>query len=78
MPPGVILLGQDGDEVPTSGARPKWAINGSILAFRHLSQLVPEFNTFLENNAIPGLPPKDGAELLGARFMGRWKSGMHS
>ena len=72
VPPGVILLGQDGDKV----SRPQWAVNGSILAFRHLSQLVPEFNTFLEKNAIPGLPPNDGAELLGARLMGRWKSGM--
>ena len=74
VPPGVILLGQEGDYI----TRPPWAKKGSILAFRHLSQLVPEFNTFLEKNAISGLPPQDGAELLGARLMGRWKSGMFS
>ena len=72
VPPGVILLGQEGDDI----RRPQWARNGSILAFRHLSQLVPEFNAFLEKNAIPGLPLQEGAELLGARLMGRWKSGM--
>ena len=73
--PGVILLGEKDDQ---NSSRPKWALNGSFLAFRHLSQKVPEFNSFLEKNAIPGLPPKDGAELLGARLMGRWKSGMLS
>jgi hypothetical protein len=45
--------------------------------FRHLEQLVPEFNQFLEVHAIqdPGLSPKEGSELLGARFVGRWKDG---
>ena len=36
---------------------------------------MPEFNKFLKANAIPGLPPAQGAELLGARLVGRWKSG---
>jgi Dyp-type peroxidase family len=42
-----------------------------------LRQLVPEFNQFLTSHPIPdkGLPPAQGSELLGARFMGRWKSG---
>ncbi|KAL8787765.1 MAG: hypothetical protein Q9195_007634 [Heterodermia aff. obscurata] len=76
VPPEVILLLRENDtEEAKKKAGPNWALNGSFLAFRHLSQLVPEFNTFLEKNAIPGLPPKEGAELLGARFMGRWKSG---
>jgi hypothetical protein len=48
------------------------------LVFRHLFQLVPEFNSFLKHNPIvlPGLPPDQGSELLGARLVGRWKSGL--
>ena len=60
--------------------RPSWATDGSFLAFRYLRQLVPEFNNFLSDNALevpqpiaPGDP--NGADLLGARLMGRWKSG---
>ncbi|TCD63946.1 hypothetical protein EIP91_004756 [Steccherinum ochraceum] len=68
---GVILLGRDRDF--QSFNRPDWAVDGSMLAFRYLSQLVPEFNDFLEQSANPltGLT----AEFLGARLMGRWKSG---
>ncbi|KAI1193587.1 hypothetical protein F5X97DRAFT_336665 [Nemania serpens] len=71
---GVILLGREGDDVK----RPSWALDGSFLVFRYLKQLVPEFDAFLEVNALkfqrgPGDPT--GAELLGARLMGRWKSG---
>lgn len=68
---GIILLGREGD----SAQRPSWALDGTFLAFRYLSQLVPEFNNFLKAKAIPGLPPAQGAELLGARLVGRWKSG---
>jgi Dyp-type peroxidase family len=72
-PPGVILLQEDGDTV----TRPDWAKDSSFLVFRKLRQLVPEFNQFLTSHPIPdkGLPPAQGSELLGARFMGRWKSG---
>jgi deferrochelatase/peroxidase EfeB len=47
------------------------------LAFRQLSQLVPEFHEFLDSNPVvlPGLDRKQGSELLGARLFGRWKSG---
>ena len=68
---GITLLGRVGDPIP----RPSWALDGSFLAFRYLFQLVPEFNTFLTQNPIPGLPPAEGSELLGARLVGRWKSG---
>ncbi|KAM6499969.1 hypothetical protein JOM56_005477 [Amanita muscaria] len=71
---GIILLGHDGDDVPT---RDPWMVDGSFLAFRYLFQLVPEFNKFLQNNPIkvPGLSDAEGSELLGARLVGRWKSG---
>ncbi len=64
---GIILLGREGDKQ----TRPSWALDGSFLAFRYLPQLVPEFNTFLKSKPIPGL----NAEQLGARLVGRWKSG---
>ena len=69
---GIMLLGREGDDV----TRPPWALDGSFLAFRWLFQLVPEFHTFLKRNPIPGLEPDLGSELLGARFVGRWMSGM--
>ena len=73
---GVILVGRDGDQ--QASTRPPWAIDGSFLVFRHLFQLVPEFDSFLKNNPIvlPGLPREQGSELLGARLVGRWKSGL--
>ncbi|MCJ1393012.1 hypothetical protein MMC18_005884 [Xylographa bjoerkii] len=71
VPPGTILLGREGDTV----TRPSWALDGSFISFRYLFQLVPEFNAFTKANAIPGLPVEQGSELLGARLVGRWKSG---
>lgn len=69
-----MLLGKEGDPV---SSRPSWAVEGSFLVFRQLSQLVPEFHDFLDQNPvdIPGLPRDKGSELLGARLVGRWKSG---
>ena len=79
VPQGIILLGRE-DDVPSDhnvSTRPTWALDGSFLSFRYLFQLVPEFDTFLKQNpiAIPGLPADQGSELLGARLVGRWKSG---
>lgn len=68
---GVILTGRTGD--PDAAKRPKWALDGSFLCFRKLQQLVPEFNNFLKQNALPS----GGSELLGARLVGRWKSGQY-
>ncbi|KAJ7590005.1 dye-decolorizing peroxidase precursor [Mycena floridula] len=64
---GHILLGETGDGT----SRPSWAKDGSFLVFRQLKQLVPEFNNFLVANAPNDMTP----ELLGARMVGRWKSG---
>jgi Dyp-type peroxidase family len=75
VPPGIILTGRDGDTV----SRPAWAVDGSFLAFRKLQQLVPEYKQWLLNNAVqaPGksLTRQQGADLLGARLIGRWPSG---
>ena len=84
IPQGTMLLGREGDvatdpvtlEPAGPITRPPWAVDGSFLAFRYLFQLVPEFHTFLKRNPIPGLEPDLGSELLGARFVGRWMSGM--
>ncbi|KAJ7669280.1 fungal peroxidase [Mycena polygramma] len=71
--PGSILVGESGD----TGSRPAWAKDGSFLVFRQLQQLVPEFNKFLTANPIVenGLTAQQGSDLLGARMVGRWKSG---
>ncbi|KAF5367753.1 hypothetical protein D9758_009861 [Tetrapyrgos nigripes] len=73
VPAGNILLGEDQDAT----TRPDWARGGSFLAFRQLQQKVPEFDKYLVDNAlnVPGLTAEENAELLGARFIGRWKSG---
>jgi Dyp-type peroxidase family len=82
--PGVILLGRDGDlpediagdappDAPGSVNRPSWAKDGSFMAFRFLQQKVPEFHAFIQKEASTvGIDP----ELMGARMVGRWKSGM--
>jgi Dyp-type peroxidase family len=81
--PGVLVLGQTGDNV----TRPAWAKNGSFLVYRHLQQLVPEFNKFLKDVVLSSIiiPPQPGTtdsgdiqkrvDFLGARLVGRWKSG---
>ncbi|KAL0570685.1 dye-decolorizing heme-containing peroxidase [Marasmius crinis-equi] len=71
--PGILLVGEDGDTV----ARPSWAKGGSFGAFRQLKQYVPEYHRFLADNAlnIPGLTKQENIDLLGARIVGRWKSG---
>ncbi|RVU21052.1 Dyp-type peroxidase [Methylobacterium oryzihabitans] len=49
-----------------------WMRDGSYMVFRRLKQLVPEFDAFLdERGEALGLDPA----LLGARMVGRWKSG---
>jgi len=55
--------------------QPAWMENGSFLVFRRLQQLVPEFEQYLLHPQFvePGLSVD--SELLGARLVGRWKSG---
>ena len=59
--------------------RPDWARDGSIMCFRKLDQLVPEFHAFLNAFPVrigdPSAPQNLGSELQGARMVGRWPSG---
>jgi Dyp-type peroxidase family len=75
VPNGVILTGRLGD----STLRPLWAIDGTFMAFRYLQQFVPEFNKYLLDNSVQNtaktLTVQEGADFLGARMFGRWKSG---
>ncbi|KAJ7934208.1 hypothetical protein B0H13DRAFT_1535786, partial [Mycena leptocephala] len=72
---GTFLLGETGD--PGLNLRATWAKDGSFLVFRQLQQLVPEFNQFLTDHPldVDELTPEQGSEPLGARMVGRWKSG---
>ncbi|THU88576.1 fungal peroxidase [Dendrothele bispora CBS 962.96] len=71
---GRFILGTDGDTV---SGRPDWTTGGSFLVFRQLQQKVPEFNKYVEDNAlnVPGLSQQENTDLFGARLIGRWKSG---
>lgn len=81
---GHIFLGRKEDEKNGSD-RADWALDGTFLVFRKLQQKVPEFNNFLEKYKLPTADTTKpdvkigrlsaGAELLGARIVGRWKSG---
>jgi Dyp-type peroxidase family len=56
---------------PSSGGLP-WMDNGTLMVFRRLNQLVPEFDSFVSDQAKNlDMDPA----LLGARMVGRWKSG---
>jgi len=57
---------------PPAQPYPAWTHNGSFVVYRRLRQDVAAFNSFLESKAAEhGL----SADQLGAKFMGRWKSG---
>jgi deferrochelatase/peroxidase EfeB len=77
--PGVIITGKTGD--PGLSIRKDWSTEGSFNVFRWLFQEVPEFNVFLKENPLhedgngKPLTPAEGSDLLGARMVGRWKSG---
>ncbi|RDB22012.1 Peroxidase 2 [Hypsizygus marmoreus] len=75
VPAGVLVTGHEGD--PATTPRPEWAVDGSFFVFRYLFQNVPEFDEYLKANPVPvpGLTREEGSELLGARLVGRWKSG---
>jgi hypothetical protein len=45
--PGIVLTRRDSD----NGVRPDWALDGSLLAFRKLKQLVPEYKKWLSDSS---------------------------
>jgi len=76
---GEFVLGKDVE--PDSGqkfAPPpalSWMLNGSFQVFRRLSQDVASFNAQLDKS-LSHLPPNDPLHAsLGAKLVGRWKSG---
>ena len=76
--PGAFVFGYQGQTgkgddpgTPTNGGLP-WMKNGTLMVFRRLKQLVPEFDAFVTQQAKKlDMDP----DLLGARMVGRWKSG---
>ncbi len=76
--PGEFVFGYPGQDSndPVKKGPPamaeSWLRNGSFMVFRRLVQLVPEFNTFIKEQAdILGTD----SELLASRMVGRWRSG---
>jgi Dyp-type peroxidase family len=68
LDPGLFAFGYG----PTANPPLPWMRNGSFMVFRRLKQLVPEFDQFqLTQGQALGMDPV----LLGARLVGRWKSG---
>jgi len=68
LDPGLFAFGYG----PTANPPLPWMKNGSFMVFRRLKQLVPEFDQYqLTKAAALGMDPV----LLGARLVGRWKSG---
>ena len=67
--PGHFVFGYPGQAGPPPLA---WMNNGSFMVFRRLNQLVPEFSSFILSAA--GSLEVDPV-LLGAKLVGRWKSG---
>jgi Dyp-type peroxidase family len=71
--------GSTAGPVPAPDLSPGWLRNGSLLVFRRLNQDVAGFNQFLESSAVM-LATIIGfggisAEELGAKIIGRWRSG---
>lgn len=66
--PALFVLGYDNANPP---ALP-WMKNGSFMVFRRLKQLVPEFDKFVIDQ---GSALGTDSVILGARLVGRWKSG---
>ncbi len=68
LDPGTFVFGYGATRVPPL----PWMANGSFMVFRRLTQLVPEFGAYLETQANDQITDP---VLLGARLVGRWKSG---
>ena len=81
-------MGYKGDPVfdypDISAHRPSWAKGGTMMVFRKLEQDVPEFHAWKKQVGVrwrefappdcPELSDEQGADLWGARIIGRWPS----
>jgi deferrochelatase/peroxidase EfeB len=76
--PGVILLGQPPSDGNSSATDPNqaWLKDGSFMAFRELQQFVPEFQNFCDESAKTLKNSNISGDFIGARIVGRWKSGV--
>ncbi len=78
LDPGHFVFGYPGQAAPPPE---EWMNNGSFMVFRRLNQLVPEFGKFILDQAKniqlndPAGTSQMDPVLLGARLVGRWKSG---
>lgn len=77
--PGEFILGEP-DENGQIFSAPglEWMVNGTFQVFRRINQDVAGFNKQQENtvNELPATHPLHGnKDLLGAKLVGRWKSG---
>jgi Dyp-type peroxidase family len=84
---GLFVFGYPQPPAPTRPAQPPppdWVKNGSFMVFRRLNQLVPEFTNYILDQAEHIQVTDAGGNLvstqmdpvlLGARMVGRWKSG---
>ncbi|PLW13303.1 hypothetical protein PCASD_22184 [Puccinia coronata f. sp. avenae] len=74
----MILLGQpssDGTNNNSDDPNQLWIKDGSFMVFRELQQFVPEFQKFCDESAETLANPKISGDFIGARIVGRWKSG---
>ncbi len=73
LEPGEFILGYPDEDGPVANLPEPEVLsrNGSYMAYRRLEEHVAVFRDYLrENSETP-----DDAELLAAKFMGRWRSG---
>lgn len=79
---GEFILGYENelivlDNIPRTTEMPKFGANGTYLVFRQMEQHVNAFWSFLEEatRRSDGTSDPDARERLGAKIVGRWKSG---
>jgi Dyp-type peroxidase family len=80
--PGEFLLGYENEygypaDAPAIGPKGDLGKNGSYLVFRQTTQDVPAFWQFLDaqSRTPDGRSDPAARDMLGAKFVGRWKSG---
>lgn len=79
---GEFILGYENelnvkDTVPSTDGMPEFGAHGTYIVFRQMEQHVNAFWTFLEEATrhSNGTSDPDARERLGAKMVGRWKSG---